>query len=144
MLEEADGRALTGVALSGSAADWWYQADGRYRRGQMPEVGSLLVFRRSPRLPYGHVAVVSRVISQRQILVTQANWVHRRVTVDQPVIDTSGRGDWTAVRVWWPPAAEMGSGDYPTFGFIRPDRPATHDHLAAATPAALNIARNER
>lgn len=110
----------------------------------MPEVGSLLVFRRSPRLPYGHVAVVSRVISQRQILVTQANWVHRRVTVDQPVIDTSGRGDWTAVRVWWPPAAEMGSGDYPTFGFIRPDRPATHDQLAAATPAALNIARNER
>jgi hypothetical protein len=133
-------RALTGVALSGAAADWWRQADGRYTRSTTPAVGSLLVLRRSGRLPDGHVAVVSRVLSQRTILVTQANWVHHRVTEDQPVIDISGNGDWSLVRVWWPPAREMGISDYAAFGFIRPDHPAGHDRLIAATPTAVRIA----
>jgi len=137
-------RALTGVALSGSAADWWQQAEGRYTRTQRPEIGSLLVFRRSGRLPYGHVAVVSQVLSSRQIMVTQANWVHHRVTEDQPVIDTSRNGDWSRVRVWWPPARQIGGRDYLTFGFIRPDHPAGHDRLLAATPAAIRIAETER
>ena len=96
-------RALTGVSLSGAAADWWRQAEGRYARTQRPEVGSVLVFRRSGRLPNGHVAVVSQVLSQRRIMVTQANWVHHRITVDQPVVDMSRDGDWSTVRVWWPP-----------------------------------------
>src|ERR1700712_2091877 len=64
-------RALTGVSLSGAAADWWRQAEGRYPRTQQPEIGSVLVFQRSGRLPSGHVAVVSRVLSRRQIMVTQ-------------------------------------------------------------------------
>jgi hypothetical protein len=51
-------RALTGVSLSGAAADWWQQAEGRFPRTQQPEVGSILVCRRSGRLPDGHVAVV--------------------------------------------------------------------------------------
>src|SRR6201996_7678443 len=62
-------RALTGVSLSGAAADWWGQAGGRYERSAVPEVGSVLVLRRSDRLPSGHVAVVSRVVSRRQIMV---------------------------------------------------------------------------
>ena len=136
-------RALTGVALSGAAADWWRQAEGRYTRTQQPEVGSLLVFQRSGRLPSGHVAVVSRVLSRRQIMVTQANWVHHRVTEDQPVIDMSGGGDWTTVRVWWPPSGQMGTGDYPTFGFIRPDHPIGHDRLVATTPAAVRRAEGD-
>jgi surface antigen len=135
-------RALTGIALSGTAVDWWRDADGRYTRIRGPEVGSVLVFRRSGRLPDGHVAVVSQVLSERRITVTQANWVHHRVTVDQPVIDVSETGDWSVVRVWWPPAGEMGVNDYETFGFIRPDHPIGHDQIAANTPAALRTAEH--
>jgi hypothetical protein len=133
-------RALTGIFLSGAAADWWRQSDGRYTRTQKPEIGSVLVFRRSGRLPSGHVAVVSQVLSRRQIMVTQANWVHHRITEDQPVIDISEGGDWSAVQVWWPPAEAMGTADYKTFGFIRPDHPIGHDRLIAATPGAARIA----
>jgi hypothetical protein len=137
-------RALTGVSLSGAGADWWSQAAGRYARTHQPEVGSVLVFRRSGRLPSGHVAVVSQVTSRRQIMVTQANWVHHRVTEDQPVIDVSAAGDWSAVRVWWPASGQMGSGDYAAFGFIRPDHPVGHDRLVAATPAAIRVAESGR
>jgi hypothetical protein len=133
-------RALTGIALSGDAADWWPRAAGRYDRTHRPDVGSVLVFRRSARLPHGHVSVVSRVVSGRQVLVTQANWVRHRVTEDQPVVDVSPGGDWTSVRVWWPPSGQMGIGAYPTFGFIRPPRPLSHDRLAAGIPGAVRLA----
>jgi hypothetical protein len=136
-------RALSGVRLSGEAADWWWQADGRYDRSDTPSVGSVLVLRRSGRLPSGHVAVVSQVLGRRQILVTQANWVHHRVSEDQPVIDVSERNDWSLVHIWWPPTGEMGVTDYPAYGFIRADRPATHDQLVAATPRAIRLAANE-
>lgn len=136
-------RALSGIRLSGAAADWWPQADGRYARGDSPSIGSVLVLRRSGRLPSGHVAVVSQVRGGRQILVTQANWVHHRVSQDQPVVDISAENDWSMVRVWWPPTGEMGVTDYPAYGFIRADRPATHDQLIAATPRAIRLAANE-
>ena len=132
-------RALTGMRLQGQAADWWWEADGRYARQSQPQEGSVLVLRRSGRLPNGHVAVVSRVLSARQILVTQANWVHHRVTEDQPVTDVSPDNDWTLVRVWWPPVGAMGVTDYPAYGFIQPDRPATHQDLMAAVPRAIRI-----
>jgi hypothetical protein len=133
-------RALTGVLLSGSAADWWPQAEGRYVRTRAPAVGSVLVFRRSARLPSGHVAVVSQVTSRRRIMVIQANWVHHRVSEDQLVIDVSRDGDWSAVRVWWPPSRQMGTSYYLTFGFIRPDHPVGYEQLLAATPAAIRVA----
>lgn len=137
-------RALTGVNLSGDAADWWWKAGGRYARSRTPQVGSILVYRRSPRLPYGHVAVVSAVLSRRQIMVTQANWVHHRVTTDQLVLDVSPDGDWSSVRVWWPPANQMGTADYQVFGFIRPEHPSGHDHILAAVPGAIRVAEAGR
>jgi CHAP domain len=136
-------RALSGVRLTGAAADWWWQADGRYDRDNAPSIGSVLVLRRSGRLPSGHVAVVSQVLGARQILVTQANWVHSRVSLDQPVIDVSAANDWSIVRVWWPPSGGMGITDYPAYGFIRADRPMTHDEVVAATPRAIRLAANE-
>jgi CHAP domain-containing protein len=136
-------RALSGVHLSGSAADWWLQADGRYSRVITPATGSVLVMRRSARLPNGHVAVVSRVLGPRQILVTQANWVHHRVSADQPVIDVSAANDWSMVRIWWPPSVDMGVTDYPSYGFIRSDHVASHDQLMAATPRAIRLASSE-
>jgi hypothetical protein len=136
-------RELSGIRLSGAAADWWSQAEGRYARATTPAVGSVLVLRRSGRLPSGHVAVVSQVLSSRQVLVTQANWVHHRVSEDQPVIDVSAANDWSEVRVWWPPSGQMGLTEYPAYGFIRPDRPSSHDQLVAATPRAIRLAARE-
>jgi hypothetical protein len=133
-------RALSGVRLSGAAADWWWQAQGVYARGTTPEVGSVLVLRRSSRLPFGHVGVVSRVVSARQVLMTQANWVHHRVTEDQPVIDVSPDGDWSIVRMWWPPAGEMGVTEYPAYGFIGSGRPVSHDGLVEAVAGAIRVA----
>lgn len=136
-------RALTGVRLTGVAADWWGEAAGRYQRSARPKAGAILVLRRSDRLPYGHVAVVTRVLSARQVLVSQANWVHHRVSEDQPVIDVSARNDWSVVRVWWPPADQMGITGYAVRGFILPNHPASHDELVAATPRAIRLAASE-
>lgn len=137
-------RALTGMALSGDAADWWPRARGRYARSAQPDVGSVMVFGRQERLPHGHVSVVSRILSRREIMVTQANWVHHVVTQDQPVVDVSANGDWSLVRVWWPPSGQMGTHDYQVSGFIRPDYPVGHDRLVAATPAAIRVAGSGR
>jgi hypothetical protein len=135
-------RALSGIELRGDADAWWDEAEGRYRRDSIPAVGSVLVFRRSDRLPSGHVGVVSRVVSSREIELTQANWVHRQVSMDQPAIDISPGNDWTLVRVFWPPAGQMGATAYPTYGFIDADFPATHETLAARVPGASLLAVN--
>jgi hypothetical protein len=113
-------RQRTGVQLYGDAASWWDQADGRYAKGSDPVPGGVLVFRRSGRLPYGHVAVVQSQQSAREITVDQANWVHHRVTIGEPVIDVSDANDWSQVRVWWDPAGAMGATTYPAYGFIAP------------------------
>ncbi len=133
-------RALTGVALRGDAAGWWDAADGRYVRGHSPRIGSVLVLARSSRLPYGHVAVVSRLVERRKILVTQANWVHHRVTEDQAVIDVSPSNDWSQVQVFWPPSGQMGERVYVAYGFIGPGRRTTPEEIAEATPRAIRLA----
>jgi hypothetical protein len=88
-------------------------------------------------------AVVSSVISERTILVTQANWVAHRVTEDMPVMDVSPANDWSAVRVWWPPSGQMGSRHYPTWGFILPDRPMSRDGLEASMRETLRITSSD-
>ena len=136
-------RAVSGVEPRGAAADWWAQAEGRYRRTQTAAVGSVLVFRRSTRLPDGHVAVVSRVLSDRRILATHANWVHHQVSENVPVIDVSPGNDWTRVRVWWPPANQMGVTEYATFGFVEAKSPPEHDRISANARQLINIAISE-
>lgn len=112
-------RAETGVALYGAAGGWWDEAAGRYQRGHMPELGAILVFKRSRFMPSGHVAVVSGVVSPREILVDHANWYHGRVTRGMSVIDTSPDNDWTSVSV-----LDLASGkhgrDNPASGFVYP------------------------
>ena len=139
-------RALTGVALSGDAPAWWANAEPRYQRTQSPLTGSILAFRATSRLPHGHVSVVSQVVSDRRILVTQANWVHGRVTEDDSVIDISPGNDWTAVRVWWQPSHALGTTAYPTYGFILPTRRLEHDDIDAEAKhaAAIAVAYHQR
>ena len=124
-------RQLTGLQLYGDAASWWDSAAGRYARTAQPSPGAVLVFRRSGRLPAGHVSVVAALRSPREILVDQANWVHGRIASNEPVLDVSPENDWTSVRVWWAPSGALGVTEYPTFGFIAA-APATEAGRVAA------------
>jgi CHAP domain len=131
-------RAMSGIRLHGAAAAWWEEAAGRYRRSHHPTDGSVIVFRATARLPEGHVAVVADVRGPREILVDDANWVRHRITRAQPVIDISPDNDWSLVRVYWPPAHQMGITDYPVAGFIHP--PGARTQPAVTAPAAENRA----
>jgi surface antigen len=113
-------RAETGVSLFGAAGGWWDQSAGLYERGHLPEVGSILVFKRTGFIPSGHVAVVSKVVGPGQVLVDQSNWYHGRVTRDTPVIDTSPDHDWSQVAVMNIGTGEFGR-DSPTYGFVYPE-----------------------
>jgi surface antigen len=92
-------RAVTGVEIRGNAKTWWHQAKGRYARGQEPEVGAVMAFSASRAMPKGHVAVVSKVLSEREVLVDQANWERNQITLDTLVVDVSAKGDWSRVKV---------------------------------------------
>ena len=132
-------RQVSGVQLFGDAASWWDAAAGRYARSSEPSPGAVLVFRRTARLPSGHVAVVAALRSPREIDVTQANWAPGRIARSEPVVDVSPGNDWTAVRVWWAPLGQTGSSTYPTFGFIAPGPPGA-EPLAQAVPGDAVVA----
>jgi hypothetical protein len=136
-------RAETGVALYGAAGGWWDQAQGRYARGHVPAVGAILVFRRTPHMPSGHVAVVSRVVNPREILVDHANWHRGTVSRDMSVIDTSPNHDWTEVAVKNARSGKYGR-DNPAFGFVYPetgpletDPSSDVDNLQGRAPSPL-------
>jgi len=112
-------REVTGVDLSGNAAAWWPHAEGRYNRGHQPATGAILVFKAYGRMRVGHVAVVSRIVGPREVLVDQANWVRGRVTKAMSVVDASPLNDWTSVKVLEPQSGTHGR-ENPTFGFIYP------------------------
>lgn len=109
-------RDASGVDIRGNANTWWRQANKTYQRGHAPLVGAVMAFRATRKLPMGHVAVVSQVLSDREILVDHANWNPSKVSLGMKVIDVSPKGDWSAVRV-------ASTGDhlgrvYPVDGFI--------------------------
>ena len=112
-------RELTGFDITGDAWRWWDGAAGRYNRGRMPVAGSVLVLKRTGSMRRGHVAVVRRVVSAREIIVDQANWApHGRVNEPTRVIDVSAKNDWSQTRFWHQPTGQMGTGVYPAYGFI--------------------------
>ncbi len=123
-------REVSHIELTGDAFLWWPEAAGRYARGNVPVVGSVLNFRPIHRMPLGHVAVVTAVLNSRTILVTQANWVPDAITNDVTVEDVSPDNNWTDVRVELGDTSSMGS-TYPTYGFI-------YDHPAGGTVIASN------
>ncbi len=120
-------RQASGVVLSGNAWQWWGAANERYERGSRPQAGAVLVFKRTASMPYGHVAVVDRIVSSREIRIHHANWgsdrrTRGRVTHDVAVRDVSPANDWTQVRVWHAPSDTLGARTNPTYGFIYPAR----------------------
>ena len=115
-------RYMSGIGLRGDAWTWWDQAAGIYARGNHPEPGAVLSFPGIERMPLGHVAVVTQVLSERQILVDHANWPnaiveHGAISRDVQVADVSAANDWTEVRVQFGEGGPLGSV-YPANGFI--------------------------
>ena len=92
-------REASGIQLKGNAGTWWGKAAGLYNRSKLPQVGAVMNFASSRKMPMGHVAVVSNVIDARRIQIDHANWVRNKVTQDQMVIDVSDANDWSQVRV---------------------------------------------
>ncbi|MFQ5774271.1 MAG: CHAP domain-containing protein [Kiloniellaceae bacterium] len=114
-------RKVSGIAIRGDAWTWWRSAKGRYARGKRPKVGSVLVLKKTRRLRYGHLAVVKRILGDREIVVDQANWLNRgKIHLNTAVRDVSSNNDWSAVRVWYTPGRKYGARTYATYGFIYP------------------------
>lgn len=112
-------REISGVNIFGNANTWWDQAAGRYARGNTPKEGAVLAFHSTRRMRLGHVAMVSRVLSDREVLLTHANWSRRGgVERDVRAVDVSPSGDWSEVRVWYGPQGGLGTSAYPAYGFI--------------------------
>ncbi len=114
-------RMISGVKLFGNAGTWWNKAIGRYDRGQAPKVGAVLVMKPHGKMRVGHVAVISRIVSSREVKITHANWSRRGgVERDVRMVDVSPSGDWSRVKVWYASLRGLGSTAYPTFGFVYP------------------------
>ena len=114
-------RQLSGLQIRGDAWTWWPAAEGRYQRGPTPRVGSVLVLKRTSRLRFGHLAVVTQVVGPREVLAEHANWLNRgRIHRNVPVVDVSSANDWSQVRLWYVPGNHLGGRTYPAHGFIHP------------------------
>lgn len=133
-------RAMSGIQLFGRAANWWAEAVGRYARGQLPQVGAVLSFASARGMPAGHVAVVSQVISPREVLLTHANWSYRGgIERNVRAIDVSDAGDWSRVRVWYAPTGGLGTRVNATNGFIYQNAGPTVGAPLATNDAAQPI-----
>jgi surface antigen len=135
-------RRVSGLQIWGDARTWWGQAEDRYTRGRKPRVGAVIAFRATSRLPLGHVAAVSRIVSDRVIMITHSNWsrfggARGKVERDVTVVDVSPAHDWSAIRVWYRDNQGLGGSTYPIEGFIygepADDAPAS---VRAARPAS--------
>ena len=131
-------RAASGIQIYGDAWTWWDQAKGRYDRSTRPRVGSVIAFSKQTRLPLGHVAVVSRIVEKRVLMLTHANWSRQNgerghAEQDVTLFDVSPANDWSEVKVWYRDADGLGGTTYRVHGFIyAPGRPAAD--LTARNP----------
>jgi hypothetical protein len=111
-------RALSGLNIFGDARYWWARAKNLYDRASTPVEEAVMVFTGTAKLKRGHVAVVSEIISPREIRVEQANWMNKgEIDHATPILDVSARNDWSKVRVWDVPSQQFGSV-YAVSGFI--------------------------
>ena len=135
-------RAESGINIFGNAREWWAKADGLYDKGHEPRTGAVMAFAPTGAMPVGHVAVVSRVISDREVLLNHANWSPingRRGQVERNVraVDVSPAGDWSQVRVWYAPIHDLGLRVNPVRGFIYPS--AAHSAETNTTIATRDM-----
>ena len=135
-------RALSGVTIFGDAHTWWGQADGKYTRGNEPKVGAVLAFPPYGKMRLGHVAAVRRVVDDRTIIISHANWstiggVRGHIEEDVRAVDVSDANDWSRVRVWYTPNAALGSTQWPAYGFIYPNTKRSEGEVKKAVASLL-------
>jgi surface antigen len=112
-------REHSGIKIFGDANTWWDKADGKYPRGALPAPGAVMVLHNYAGSDHGHVAVVRRVVSPREIRIDHANWLDDgSIYVNDPVEDVSSGNDWSMVRVYNLATGGWGSKLYPVQGFI--------------------------
>ena len=129
-------REVSGIEIRGNADTWWGQAAGRYDRGSTPRVGAVVAFAATGRMRVGHVAMVSRIVNDREVLLTHANWSRPgRIETDVRAVDVSAAGDWSEVKVWYAPQGGLGTSSYPVKGFIY------SDHAPHPTPETAPLDR---
>jgi hypothetical protein len=115
-------RMRSGLAIMGDAKFWWERARTLYARVSHPVEEAVMVFSGSKRLRRGHVAVVTDIVSPREIIVDQANWQNRgEIDHATPVLDVSQNNDWSKVRVWNMRSGQFGAHVYAISGFIAKD-----------------------
>jgi surface antigen len=135
-------RALSGVTIFGDAHTWWDQAEGKYARGNQPKVGAVLVFPPHGNMRLGHVAAVRRVVDDRTIMISHANWstiggVRGHIEEDVRAVDVSQDNDWSRVRVWYTPNEAMGGTEWPAHGFIYPKQKRSDSEAKRAVAMLL-------
>jgi hypothetical protein len=112
-------RAHSDIKIYGDAYTWWDQAAGKYARGSEPLPGAVMVLNNYAGDNRGHVAVVKRQVSAREIRVDHANWLDDgSIYVNDPVEDVSSDNDWSMVRVYNLKSGGWGGKIYPVQGFI--------------------------
>jgi CHAP domain len=123
-------RQMSGIEIHGNAKTWWGQAAGVYDRGNAPREGAVLNLPGHGKMRLGHVAMVSKIVNDREILLNHANW-SRRGGIERNVraIDVSEKGDWSRVRIWFAGMGDLGLTSYPAYGFIYPTAAKPRDQL---------------
>ncbi|MGH6878488.1 MAG: CHAP domain-containing protein [Rhizomicrobium sp.] len=125
-------RARSGVQLFGDAGSWWANAEGRYARGPIPLLGSVIVLTGYAGPGRGHLGVVSGLLSAREIRLDHANWLgDGAIYLGDPVVDVSPDNDWSEVRVWNPRQRSWGLRTYLVEGFVGPSPVSRSTHIAA-------------
>ncbi len=138
-------RSVSGIEIRGNANTWWSQAEGRYERGHTPKAGSVLAFSPTSRMRVGHVAMVSKVVSDREVLLTHANWSRPgAIETNVRAVDVSAAGDWSMVKVWYGPQGDLGTSAYPTKGFIYSAHAPAGDTLDTPAQPSFQMASAAR
>ena len=135
-------RSYSGINIRGNAHTWWAQAARKYHRSSKPDVGDVLVLKSygNGGMRLGHVATVSKIVSEREILVTPANWTGSgQVESNVRTLDVSANNDWSQVRVWYAPINALGKTSFPAFGFIKPRRSDSATVLAFNEPSDTTL-----
>jgi surface antigen len=129
-------RDHSSVKIFGDAWTWWDQAAGKFSRGSRPEAGTVMVLTGYAGGHRGHVAVVKRIVSSREIRVDHANWLDDgSIYLNDPVEDVSADNDWSQVRVYNIKSGGWGSNVYPVQGFIGSDSDSVSDGREAPRAA---------
>jgi hypothetical protein len=114
-------RAHSGIVIYGDAYTWWDKSSGQYAHNNAPKLRSVMMLTGYAGPNRAHLAVVSSLVSAREIRIDHANWFNDgAVYTDDPVMDVSPDNDWSEVRIWNIRSQSWGTRTYLVRGFIGP------------------------